>query len=171
MPCLVLFLLFTLIPIVELWLLFWVAEQTSYWAALGLVITTGVIGAALARWQGWLVAWRIRSELAAQKMPTDALLDGLLILIAGVVLITPGVLTDCLGFALLIPPVRTLIKRGLKKWFQKAIQEQKANFTASFWSSQTGRASDLNDENEIELPFERSRIIDVKVLPEEEEGT
>ena len=113
-----LLLLFTLLPIVELALLLYLADATSWQLALGIVLATGILGAMLARRQGWRTSQRIREQLARGPMPGDALLDALLILIAGALLVTPGVLTDAVGFLLLIPPCRRLIKRRLVARFQ-----------------------------------------------------
>src|SRR3972149_4678710 len=114
-----LFLLFTLVPLVELALLIWIGGQTSIGFTIALVLTTGIVGAALARWQGWRTRARIQDELHAGRMPADALVDGLLILVAGLLLVTPGVLTDAVGFSLLIPPLRTLVKRSVSAWLRR----------------------------------------------------
>jgi UPF0716 protein FxsA len=109
-----LILVFTVIPLLELYLLFKITEWTGSAAlTFGLVVATGVIGALLTRHQGFYIWGRIQAELKAGKLPTDVILDGLFVFIAGVLLITPGVLTDCIGFTLLIPPARNLLKRIL----------------------------------------------------------
>lgn len=113
-----LILLFTVLPLVEFSILISLGQSIGLVWTILLVLGTGVLGAALARWQGVQTAWRIREQMATGKMPTDALFDGALILVAGAVLITPGVLTDAFGFSLLIPPLRQLIKAGLKRHFQ-----------------------------------------------------
>ncbi len=117
-----LFFIFIVVPLVELALLFYVAQLTDWIFTLGLVIFTGSLGMFLARRQGLRTLAHIRQELAAGKMPTDSLLDALMILIAGLVLMTPGILTDILGFALLIPPSRRLIKAFVVRWFGRNFQ-------------------------------------------------
>ena len=115
-----LLLLFTVVPLVELSLLFWIAERTDWGFTLALVIVTGFVGAALARREGlrcWLTA---QEKIHRGELPTDSLLDGLMILLAGAVLITPGVLTDLFGFALLVPPVRG----ALRRWLARRIRAQ-----------------------------------------------
>ena len=107
-----LFLLFTLIPIAELALLLWIAKRTDWLFTLGLIITTGVVGAWLARREGLRCLLNARQRLQRGEMPADSLLDGLMILVAGALLITPGVLTDLVGFSLLVPSVR----RALGHW-------------------------------------------------------
>ncbi len=112
-----LLLLFTIVPLIELWLLLELSEKTSLSVTILIVLATGVIGAWLARLEGWRVMTRMQADVAAGRMPGDAILDGLMILIAGALLITPGLLTDAFGFALLVPPVRGLLKAFLKRRF------------------------------------------------------
>lgn len=89
---------------------------------IALVIGTGVFGAALSRWQGAGVYWRIQAELRAGKLPTSSLLDGFLILIAGLLLITPGILSDLIGISLLIPPIRLLYRAFMMRWIKRYFQ-------------------------------------------------
>jgi len=113
-----LFLLFTLIPLVELAMLFWISQHTGWLFTISLVIVTGVVGAWLARREGLRCWLEVQRQLAEGKLPAEPLLDGLMILVAGAVLITPGVLTDLVGFALLVPPIRGLVRRYLAARFQ-----------------------------------------------------
>ena len=117
-----LLMLFTLVPLAELALLIWIGSHTSVLFTIGLVLVTGVVGASLARWQGWRTVQRIQNELRAGRMPADAMVDGLLIVVAGAVLITPGVLTDAAGFALLVPPLRQIIKRQVAASLKRHIR-------------------------------------------------
>jgi UPF0716 protein FxsA len=113
-----LFLLFTVVPLVELSLLLTMGKYTSVPFTLGFVIVTGILGALLLRYQG-LFAWRnVQRDLREGRMPTDSLLDGLMIVVAAVLLITPGVLTDFVGITLLIPPCRRLYRTLLARWFR-----------------------------------------------------
>jgi UPF0716 protein FxsA len=121
--------LFVLLPLVELAVLLQVGRLIGLGWTLALVILTGVLGASLARRQG-LRAWlAIRAELQNGRMPGSALLDGLLILIGGIVLLTPGILTDLAGFALLVPGTRRIVRRALKGRFERAIARGETNFT------------------------------------------
>lgn len=104
-----LLLLFTSVPLVELALLLWIGGRIGVLPTVALILTTGVAGAALARQQG-LATWRrFQAALAAGRLPGRELLEGLLILVAGALLLTPGVLTDAVGFLLLVPPARRWI--------------------------------------------------------------
>ena len=118
-----LLLLFVLVPAVELALLIEIGARIGTLATLGLIVGTGVLGAALARQQGLAVLRRVQEELAANRLPTGPLVDGLIILIAGALLMTPGILTDGVGFLCLVPGSRTLIKRGLWRRFERAVRE------------------------------------------------
>lgn len=117
-----LFLLFTVVPIVEITLLVKIGSQVGVIPTLLLVIGTGIAGAWLARWQGVRVLARIQHRLARGQMPNDELIDGALVLVAGVLLVTPGVLTDVMGLVLLIPPCRSVVKRLVAAWARKHVQ-------------------------------------------------
>lgn len=119
---LVLFLLFVVLPITELALLILIGQWLGLVPTVALVFLTGAIGAALARWQGLQVYRKLREELAAGRMPGGTMFEGVLILVAGAVLITPGVLTDLFGFALLIPPFRKLMVAGARRWAGRRFQ-------------------------------------------------
>ena len=116
-----LLLLFTLVPLVELALLFWIAQHTHWSFTLWLVIITGLLGAWLARQEGLRCWLEVQRQLAGGQLPAEPLLDGLMILVAGALLITPGVLTDLVGFALLVPPIRKLVRRYLGARFKARI--------------------------------------------------
>ena len=108
-----LFLAFTIIPIIEIYLLIEIGSMFGALTAVALVILTGFLGAFLARMQGLQTLYRIQESLHEGRMPSGELLDALLIVIAGLVLLTPGFLTDSAGFLLLIPATRNSIKYWL----------------------------------------------------------
>lgn len=141
-----LFLIFTLVPIVELAILIRIGEATVWWLPVLLVISTGVAGALLSRWQGLRVYQRIRADAQAGRMPADALVDGFLILLAGILLITPGVLTDVVGIAFLIPPIRALVKRGVKAWIRRNVDVRVAGLNAGAWAGGNSAAAQREDE-------------------------
>jgi UPF0716 protein FxsA len=127
-----LLLLFIIVPALELTLLIQLFRTTGWPFSLGLIIFTGIVGSALAKMQG-LKVWRsIQSDLASGRMPGDAVVHGLLILIAGALLLTPGILTDVVGFLLLVPLTRRLVSDRLKTWFSKKVSMGTASaFTTS----------------------------------------
>ena len=102
--------MFIVVPLVELALLLYLADLISWQYTLLLVIVTGIVGATLARRQGARAWERIGEQLAAGRMPGAEVVDAVLILVAGVVLITPGVITDAIGLLLLLPPTRRLAR-------------------------------------------------------------
>ena len=118
-----LFFLFTLVPLIELYLLIRLGTSIGGVETIAIVIGTGVAGGLLAKSQGLAVLDRMRAELNQGRLPAESLLDGLLILIAGAMLVTPGLLTDGLGLLLLIPWSRKAIKSWLKRKMQEKISE------------------------------------------------
>ena len=101
-----LFLLFTLIPAIELYLLVRIGSLFGAEVAVALVLFTGVVGAWLARREGVAVLTALQADLARGIPPAGRLVEGAMVLAGGILLITPGVLTDLTGIALLLPPVR-----------------------------------------------------------------
>ena len=128
-----LLLLFTLIPVAELWILVWVAQRTNWAVTLGMILLPAILGAWLARHEG-LRCWRgVQEQIARGELPTDSLLDGLLILVAGTLLITPGLLTDSVGFLLLVPPFRRLVRRYLVRRIRARILVTSVRSNADGW--------------------------------------
>tara|TARA_B100000686_G_scaffold193189_1_gene200020 strand:- start:806 stop:1210 length:405 start_codon:yes stop_codon:yes gene_type:complete len=110
-----LFLLFALVPLVELAMLVRLGSHIGVPTTIALVLATGAAGAFLARSQG-IQAWqRLQSELAAGRFPGEEIFDGVLVLGGGLLLLTPGLITDLIGFAALIPGTRALIKSQVKR--------------------------------------------------------
>ncbi len=114
--------LFVIVPFVELYILIELGKSIGALPTLGIVVITGIAGAALAKHQGLGVWRRIQAELSYGHMPGDVLFDGVLILIGSVLLLTPGILTDITGFILLIPSGRFIVKKYVKAWVSKKLQ-------------------------------------------------
>ncbi len=125
-----LILLFTLVPAVELVLLIEIGGRIGSVATVGLIVATGLVGAALARHQGLRVLAGLRTDLSAGRLPAGPLVDGVIVLVAGALLVTPGVLTDVVGFLCLVPGFRALIKAGLRRRFERALSEQRIRVQA-----------------------------------------
>ncbi len=115
--------LFVVVPAVELGLLIEIGSRFGTLPTLGLLIVTGVVGAALARRPGLGVLRRVPEEVAEGRVPASSLVDGVLILIAGALLMTPGVLTDAVGFLCLVPGARSLLKREIWRRVERAARE------------------------------------------------
>ena len=111
--------IFIIIPLIELVILIKVGSYIGLWPTIMIVILTGILGAALARQQGFMIINKIKTDVNSGRVPAQELIDGLLVLVGGIVLLTPGFLTDICGFLLLIPQTRHVFKRLLKRQFQK----------------------------------------------------
>jgi UPF0716 protein FxsA len=112
---------FIVVPIVELVILVQLGQVIGLWPTVGLVLFTGAAGAALARMEGMRVLLAFQRELAAGRLPTQAMLDGISVLVGGVLLLTPGILTDAAGLALLFPPTRRAIQWWVRRRLEKGI--------------------------------------------------
>jgi len=126
-----LFLFFILIPGVELALLIEIGKRIGTLETLALIVVTGILGAGLARHQGLDVLRKARLEAAAGRLPASALVDGVIILLAAAVLITPGVLTDIFGFLCLIPVSRGWIKALVWRWLKRAARDGRVRVNVS----------------------------------------
>ena len=114
-----LLILFISVPLIELAILLKLGNYIGVFNTILIVIVTGIIGASLAKLQGLKVLYNIKDKMNTGEMPTEDIIDGFLILAAGLVLLTPGLLTDTLGFLILIPITRKHIKEFCKKQFNK----------------------------------------------------
>lgn len=115
--------IFVIVPIVELYILIEAGRIIGLGATLGLIVLTGMAGAWLARSQGVEILRRIQAETAQGQMPAGTLIDGALILVGGLLLLTPGFFTDALGFSFLIPITRDLWRKGLTAWLEKQVRQ------------------------------------------------
>jgi len=118
-----LFILFTLVPLLELYLLIKVGSHLGAEATILLIVLTGGVGALMARMQGFQVIVQIRERLRGGVLPADELLAGGLIVVGGLLLVTPGLLTDAVGLALLLPFVRSRVVVWIKDFMRRKIQE------------------------------------------------
>ncbi|MBW2185981.1 MAG: membrane protein FxsA [Deltaproteobacteria bacterium] len=116
-----LLILFISVPIVEIYVLLEAGELIGLWPTISLIFLTGIAGAYLARTQGSDTAKKIQIALQKGEMPTEELLDGAMILAGGITLLTPGFVTDLIGFSLLLPVTRTLIKEITRKWLKRMV--------------------------------------------------
>lgn len=114
--------LFVVVPILELALLIRLGQVVGFWPTFGLVFFTGVTGAWMARQEGIRALLNLRTELASGRPPTQALMDGAAVLVGGALLLTPGIITDLVGFLLLFPPTRHAIRRGIQRRLSRAIR-------------------------------------------------
>ncbi|NLB34288.1 MAG: FxsA family protein [Elusimicrobia bacterium] len=118
-----LIIIFIALPVIELIILINISQSIGVFYTIFLILFTGIAGALLARAHGYIVVMKIMDDIGKGRMPADKLIDGAMILVGGIMLLAPGLVTDTLGFILIIPISRrflkTLIKRKLQKTFIK----------------------------------------------------
>lgn len=111
----------TLVPLAELWILIEIGKVIGSVPTIILVLGTALLGALLVRSQGFYILREIRRELAQGLLPGEKLFDGLCVLIGGLLLVVPGLITDLGGFLLLIPYTRDLFKTLLRRYLRRAV--------------------------------------------------
>ncbi|PAB58151.1 FxsA family protein [Anaeromicrobium sediminis] len=123
-----LIILFTTVPLLELTLLLKLNTKIGFMPTISIVLITGVVGAYLAKSQGRDIIMKIRFDISQGRMPANELINGLCVLVGGAMLLTPGIITDGLGFILVIPMTREIIKIALKKRIENMIDDGRINF-------------------------------------------
>jgi len=118
-----LFLVFTIVPIIEVWLIIKIGHVIGALPTVAVLLAISLTGAWLARSQGFQVIVAIRDELAAGRLPAAHILDGALILAGGILLLTPGFFTDFIGLFFLIPATRLMLKRWLGNWLERKLRQ------------------------------------------------
>ncbi len=127
-----LLLLFVALPAVELALLIEIGSRFGTLHTIALIVATGFLGAALARRQGLGVLTKIRDDTAEGRIPAVPIADGVMILVASALLVTPGVLTDAFGFSLLVPAFRAFVRRQVWKRVDTAVQQEGLHIDVDF---------------------------------------
>jgi len=118
-----LLILFVIVPVTELYILIEVGKKIGSLTTIGIIILTGIIGAYLVKGQGFMILKKIQNDLNEGIMPGDSLIQGVIILAGGILLLTPGFVTDIVGFIFLIPVSRNIVKKYLLKWLKGKIKE------------------------------------------------
>ena len=116
-------LLFVVVPLVELYLLLMLGQLIGFWPTIGITILSALLGGALAKREGLRVLRAWRDSLDRLEPPQVGVIDGVLVLVGGALLITPGVLTDITGFLLLVPSSRRLIARRIRRVIERKIAD------------------------------------------------
>ncbi|HEY9135115.1 MAG TPA: FxsA family protein [Pseudomonadales bacterium] len=157
-----LFLLFLTVPIVEMGVLIWVGGYIGILPTLALVVLTAVLGVALLRLQGFLTLQRIQQKLALGDAPDVELIEGGLLLIGGALLLTPGFVTDAVGFTFLLPSsrrwlARSIIKNSILQFFSRGGRgSSESSFYAErvdFYRPQEKKRSGYDDSSTIDVDF------------------
>ena len=166
-----LFLLFTIVPFIELFLLMQVGDVVGFWPTVGMILLTGITGAWLSKREGLRVFREYQQALAEMRMPKEGLTSGLLVLVGGVLMIAPGVLTDITGILLMIPPVRRVVAGWVERYVEKHIlgakaggggfrQVQTSRGVAHVWTS----ASGVKSEEPVAKPVETQKTGEPEAL-------
>lgn len=135
-----------LIALAEMATFLWVGSQIGFGWTLGIALMTAILGSILVRRAGLSVLGQIQEKFRQGRVPARELVDGAAILVAGAFLISPGLITDTIGFLLLIPMVRRLLYRPIAKRFTSRI----AVFTPNNAGAAPGEVIDIEDFEELE---------------------
>lgn len=158
--------LFTVVPAAELYLLFKVGAQIGGLNTILIILFTGVLGASLAKSQGIQILHKIQSSASRGELPADHIIQGLMVFAGGLLLLTPGFITDVLGFSFVLPGPRHLLLSLVKKMIQQSIDKGQFQFYA-FKQNNNGKESGFysysqyeynnsnhdRDDNVIEVEF------------------
>ncbi len=154
----VLFVLFIIIPIIEITVIVQVGALLGAWPTVALVILSAWLGAKYVRQQGLATLQSVQTKMAQGQMPSSDIVTGLMLLVAGVLLVTPGFVTDILGLSLLIPNVRQAIAQLAKKHI-------KLNQFATGTPFQHGAANDVNSSGHVYQHEDQTEVFTQKSKP------
>ncbi len=144
-------LLFTVVPAIEIYLLFSIGAMIGGLNTLAVVIITGIVGAALAKSQGLSILQKIQTDLGRGALPANQIVHGLLVFGGGLLLLTPGFATDILGLSMVFPGTRHVIALWLEKYFKQAIKNGNVHFNANlngFSASSSSTPYNVYEEDE-----------------------
>ena len=177
-----LFVAFVVVSPIEIYLITQVAGQLDWPLTLVLVIGVSVAGAWLVKREGISVIKRVRDGLGSGRIPTNELADGAMIFFASALMLTPGFLTDFVGLALLIPPIRALLRPSVVSFFKKRIELKASSFGANLGGpgapgfggftgprsapGQPGFGRDVYDVSDTR-PTAEAEATDITPMPEE----
>ena len=157
----ILALAFLVVPIVELYLFVQVSATIGFGAALFWIVAVSIIGAWLVKREGIGALRRANAKLAAGEVPTDEVINGILIVVAGALMLTPGFLTDAVGLALLFPPSRSVVRVGLRRRFARGpivIASRIGGFGFGSPARGTSGSGDVMDADSWEDPPDRREL-------------
>ena len=124
-----LFLIFIVVPLIEILLLIEIGSRIGALNTILVIILTGILGASMMRHQGFAILRNIQIDLSQGRMPTEQLINGALVLVGGIVLLTPGFFTDAVGFLLLLPPTRRFIRERIESFIRRKIESGDINIS------------------------------------------
>ena len=144
-----LFLLFTVIPALELWLLMRVGSVIGFFPTIAIIIFTGIVGAWMARIQGLSVISNLNTSVAQGKVPGREMVNAVLVFVGGALLLTPGFITDIVGFLMIMPGSRDAISLFLISYFARKVKNGSVNFSYHSMGG-TQRKSEFDDGKVID---------------------
>ncbi|MFW6006504.1 MAG: FxsA family protein [Bacillota bacterium] len=147
--------LFMVVPIVELALLIKLGTYIGVISTVLLVGITGIVGVSLARQQGFQVISRVKTAVRRGEVPTDDLIGGLLILSGGIMLLTPGLLTDITGFSFIIPGSRKLYIKLFKNLFKDYVKKNFDYQNFNFYNNSTDNEQENNNDYKDFIDIEK----------------
>jgi UPF0716 protein FxsA len=157
-----LLLLFTVVPVVELYLLITLGQTMGAAPTIGLVLGTGLLGAWLAKREGMRVLQSWQASMARGEAPKEGVISSVLVLVGGVLLVTPGVVTDMTGLVLLLPWTRRLVANALRKRLERRFAVHPIVGHPSMFGMGDPRLFDLGGM--ADTPGPRGSVIDVDVV-------
>ena len=163
-----LFLLFIILPIVELTLILKfhglmaqnVGSELSTWISIGIILFTGVMGAKYAKKQGKQVLGELQQNLALGRTPNESLLKGFMVLLGGALLLTPGYLTDVFGLSLLFPLTQKIWSKKILQYFQSMQNSGRVHFSFGF----PGRMQDFQSHQNPNQTAKQKVRIDPEII-------
>jgi UPF0716 protein FxsA len=122
-----LILIFIVVPLIEILLLIEIGSRIGALNTILVIVLTAILGASMMRHQGFTIMRNIQRDLSQGRMPTGELINGALVLVGGIVLLTPGFFTDAVGFILLIPATRGFIRKKIQLLIRRKIESGDIN--------------------------------------------
>ncbi|HIF9070934.1 TPA: FxsA family protein [Photobacterium damselae] len=128
----ILLLLFIFVPIIEIALFIQVGGFIGLWPTIALVLITAIVGASLVRSQGLATLTSVQNRLQQGELPAQQIVEGVMLAVAGVLLLTPGFMTDCMGMTILLPAPRAWLAKQLMQRVKVQGMGQSSGFSGSF---------------------------------------
>jgi len=153
----ILFALFIIVPIIEITVLMQVGELIGAWPTVAIVIISAWLGAKYVRQQGLATLQSVQTKMAQGEMPSSEIVTGLMLLVAGVLLVTPGFVTDIFGLSLLVPAVRQALASTVQK-HMKTSQGSAFSANAHFHSSTFTQENGHTYENEVDIDMNSADV-------------
>jgi UPF0716 protein FxsA len=164
----ILFILLIIIPVIEIYFFILIGGMIGVWPTISLIILTAILGAFFIKREGLHILTTMRDELAASKIPMQKIIEGVCVLLAGALLLTPGFMTDAIGFLLIIRPTRRLIGEEIITWIIGKIGFSflSGGFTnhrnGSYDTATTKKYGEAKHTDEAVTTVEYEEVIDIK---------